>query len=58
MEPKVCPFGCGPTLVVKKVTCQAYLDTLPNDADLNQVHGFLCKSCGYATTMYAVIKKG
>lgn len=53
MEPKYCPFQCGETLIVKKVTSQVYLDTLPNDADLDSVRGFLCQKCGYAATTYS-----
>lgn len=56
-EPKYCPFACGETLIVKKVTSQIYLDTLPNNVDLDSVRGFLCQKCGYATTVYSFIKK-
>lgn len=56
-EPKYCPFNCGETLLVKKVTSQVFLDTLPDNADLDTVYGFLCQKCGYASTIYSFKKK-
>lgn len=52
-EPKYCPFNCGETLIVKKVTSQVFLDTLPDNTDLDSVRGFICQKCGYATTIYS-----
>ena len=57
VEPKYCPFACGETLIVKKVTQQIFLDTLPDDVILDTVRGFICQKCGYATTVYETKKK-